>query len=140
MVNIKSLDLIAEKYGRVTPGRSADYEAGIRNPARDWEDATAKAESNWESGVQAAISKKQFGKGVHEAGTSKWQKKALELGTARWGPGVTAAVDDYKSGFSKYHSVIERLTLTPRKEVGNPQNYRRVQEIGEALRRAKVGS
>lgn len=140
MVDIKPLDAIVEKYGRVTPARADDYRMGVENPKRDWETETAKAEGNWAAGVQAAIANKSFVKGVHEAGTSKWKEKATTLGVNRWSAGVSAGVDDYKEGFSKYHSVIERLTLTPRKEVGNPQNYRRVQEIGEALRRAKVGS
>jgi hypothetical protein len=90
MAKIRSASEIAEKYARVTPGRSADYAAGIEAPKVDWKTATQGAEDAWKQGIQNAIGEGRFGKGVAKAGTEKWQRKARELGTARWGPGVSA--------------------------------------------------
>ncbi len=33
---IKSSAKIAEKWAKVTPQRSAEYEDGVRNPTKDW--------------------------------------------------------------------------------------------------------
>jgi hypothetical protein len=140
MVAIKSIDDIAAKYAEVTPGRSAYYKDGVLTTSKDWETNTKAAEGNWAAGVSAAAAKKTFSKGVSEAGTGKWREKASTIGADRWGSGVTAGVEDYKKGFSKYHAVISGLKLTPRKEAGNPANYTRVTEVGSALHKAKVGS
>lgn len=139
-MEIKPLDQIAEKYGRVTPQRAEDYRMGVSNPKKDWETGAKAGAANWASGVQAAIGKQSFSKGVSAAGSGKWSRKATTIGVDRWGAGVSAGVDDYKSGFSKFHSVLSSLKTTPRKETGNPANYQIVAQIGEALRRAKVGS
>lgn len=138
MANIKSLANIVEKWGRVTPGRASDYEAGVRAPVRDWSQAASSAESAWESGVQAAVARKGYAAGVRRAGTEKWQRKTLELGTQRWGPGVRAAQDDFSEGFAPYHRVIESTALPPRGAVGSPQNIDRVAAIATALHQAKV--
>jgi len=139
-MNIKSLEAIAEKYTSVTPGRASFYASGVQNPKSDWETNTKAAAGNWASGVQQAVGKGTFAKGVSAAGTGKWQKKATTIGVDRWGAGVSAAGDDYKAGFSKYHGVLSSLKTTARKETGNPSNYSIVQQIGDALHKAKVGS
>jgi len=140
MASIKPLDQIAEKFITVTPGRSSYYESGVTNPTKDWETETKKAEASYEQGVQGAIGRKAFGKGVSKAGTGKWKSKASTLGVQRWGPGVSAAADDYKSGFSPYHDTISKTTLAPRYPVGDPRNYARVSDIGNALHKKKIGS
>ncbi|RLG91230.1 hypothetical protein DRO34_04370 [Candidatus Bathyarchaeota archaeon] len=138
MPAIRSAQEIAEKWARVTPGRSSDYEAGVKSPKKDWETETANAESAWEGGIQNAIAEKRFVKGVREAGTAKWQAKATTLGVSRWGPGVAAAKDDYARGFAPYRDIIERITLPPRKPKGDPSNIDRVRIIAMALHEAKV--
>jgi len=138
MAQIKPLNDIVEKWTRVTPGRAADYEAGVRSPVRDWATAAANAESAYQSGVQQAISRKAYSSGVRKAGTDKWQSKTLSLGVQRWGPGVSAAQDDYQEGFAPYHRVIESTTLPPRGATGSPQNIDRVAAIANALHQAKV--
>jgi len=43
MVAIRSASEIAEKWARVTPGLTPDYEAGAKNPNKDWETQTLAA-------------------------------------------------------------------------------------------------
>lgn len=138
MARIRSAAEIAEKYARVTPGRSADYAAGIENPKADWKTATQAAEDSWAQGVQQAAANKQFGKGVAKVGTEKWQRKARDLGVGRWGPGVSAAKDDYESGFAPYADVIRTTTLPPRGPKGDPRNIERVSKLAMALHAKKV--
>lgn len=133
MAFIRSIDKIAEKFATVTPGRSADYQAGVENPRTDWATATAAAESAYEAGVTTAISKKRFGKGVKAAGSGKWQDGAIRKGTMRWGPGVSMARDAYARGFSPYRDAIERVSLPPRYAKRDPRNLARVKAIVDAL-------
>lgn len=137
MAFIRSIEHIARKWATVTPGRTEDYRAGVENPRRDWGTATAAAEGAYESGVTQAIAKKRFGKGVKAAGTEKWQRGAVEKGTARWGPGVTIAQDSYGRNFAPYRDAIERATLPPRYAKRDPRNLERVKAVVNALTAAK---
>lgn len=137
MAFIRSIEQIAKKFAQVTPGRTEDYRFGVENPRRDWMAATAAAESAYEGGVTQAIAKKRFGKGVKTAGTSKWQRGAIEKGTARWGPGVSLAQDVYATAFAPFRDAIERCTLPPRYPRRDPRNLDRVKAIVNALVAAK---
>lgn len=139
MAAIKSVAAIRDKYARVTPQRTEDYRLGVGTPRVDWAMATKGAESAYQEGVTSAIARKAFGKGVEKAGTAKWQGRATTVGVDRWGPGVVAGVDAYERGFSPFREVIEKTSLPPRYPSGDPRNYARVQAIGEALRKAKLG-
>lgn len=137
MAFIRSIEQIAKKFAQVTPGRTEDYRFGVSNPRRDWATATAAAETAYEGGVQQAIAKKRFGKGVKKAGTPTWQEGAIQKGTARWGPGVTLAQEKYARNFARYRDAIERVTLPPRYPRRDPRNLERVKAIVNALTAAK---
>jgi len=139
MVATRKIDDVVKKWSEVTPARAPYYEAGIKNPLRDWATNAAAAESAWESGVQNAMTDKRFGKGVNKAGTAKWQRKSVAVGPGRFREGVAAAAPDYKEGFSPYLDEIEKITLPPRGAKGDPKNYDRVRAIGEALHKKKIG-
>ena len=138
MPKIKSAAEIAEKYGRVTPMRAADFEAGVKAPLENWEEKTRAAESNYEQGVTASIGNKSFGKGVTAAGNAKWQRKTIEVGVGRWGTGVRAGQPDYQKSFEPFRGVIETTTLPPRYPKGDPRNIDRVNSMAKALHDAKI--
>jgi hypothetical protein len=137
MANIKSTSSIADKWKRVTPQRTEDYDDGISNPRTDWATATKNAESRWKEGVQKAAGRGAFGKGVSGAGTERWQRKAKEVGSRRWAEGVQVAAEDYQRGFDPYAQVISSTSLPPRYPKGDPRNIQRVAAIAEALRKKK---
>ena len=139
MAEIKSIAAIADKWARVTPGRAEDYKLGIQNPKRDWEDETIAARDNWKAGVDAAAQKGLFAKGVKEAGTDKWQKKALAKGPGRFAEGVYIAKDDYEKGFAPFRDAIEKVDLGPRFPRRDPRNLDRVKRVVDALIKVKVG-
>jgi hypothetical protein len=138
MANIRSMDEIAAKYARVTPGRSTDYANGVKSPKKDWKTETINAKDAYAQGVQESIGRGAFEKGVNKAGTAKWQQKAVDLGTTRWGAGVTAAQGDYNTGFAPYQAVIAGLVLPPAGPKGDPRNFDRVVKIGTALHAKKI--
>jgi len=138
MAEIKSMNAIAEKWGRVTPGRVEDYKLGIQNPKRDWAEETEASKDNWKAGVDAAAAKNLFGKGVAAAGTKKWQEKALKKGPGRFSEGVYIAQPDYEKGFAPFREAIARVDLGPRFPKRDPRNLDRVKKVVDALVAEKV--
>jgi len=140
MAEIKSLSAIRDKWTRVTPGRMEDYKLGVKNPKRDWEQETIGAKDNWKAGVDQAAAKNLFAKGVSEAGTKKWQDKALTKGPGRFAEGVYMAGPDYERGFAPFREAIARVDLGPRFPRRDPRNLERVRRVVEALIQEKIGS
>lgn len=138
MAAIRASSQIASKWASVTPGRSGEYEDGIKSPRRDWAKATGAANEAYKAGVTQAIGKDSFAKGVARAGTSAWQEGSLQKGVTRWGPGVSLAQEKYQRGFEPYRDAIERTTLPARGARGDPRNLQRVAVIVDALRKAKL--
>lgn len=138
MPKIRSATEIASKWGRVTPQRTPDYEAGVKAPKKDWATEAKAAEGTYKTAVTTAAAEGRFGKGVAAAGTTKWQTKAVQKGTQRWGPGVQIAQGDYESGFAPFRDVIERTDIGPRFAKGDPRNIERVTKIAKALYEKRV--
>lgn len=133
MATIKALDKIAAKWSGVTPSRQNEYADGVNNPRTDWAQATAAANARYKTGVQAAITKDSFIKGVNAAGTSKWKTAASSKGPGRWAEGVANGTDAYSKGFAPYRETIANTKLPDRLEKGNPGNINRVTVISKAL-------
>jgi len=140
MPAIKPTSVSADKWVRRAGQAGPDYARGVQNPRTSWEEATKAATEAQAAGVQQAISEGRFEKGVSKAGNAKWQRKAVTIGSQRFGPGVAAAKGDYEAGFAPFASVIQAVTLPPRGPKGDPRNYERVKLVGDALHEAKVGS
>jgi hypothetical protein len=77
---------------------------------------------------------------IKAVGSEKWSRKAILVGPSRFREGVPAAKDDYNKGFSTYHGVISSLALPEKGARGDPKNYARVQAIGQALNKKRMGS
>jgi hypothetical protein len=137
-IKIKSPAEIAEKFSRVTPGRSDDYSSGVQGTApAAYESAAIAAEPVYNQAVTQAIARKAFSAGVRGKG-ARWQRKALDLGPGRFASGAGAAAADYAEGFAPYQAVLAGLTLPPRGPAGDPKNIERVRVIADALRKRKL--
>jgi hypothetical protein len=139
MAEIKSIQAIQEKWGRVTPGRTEDYTIGIKNPKRDWAQAATSAKESHKAAMTQAASNDSYAKGVAKAGTARWQDKATKKGPSRFAEGVAIGAPDYGTGFAPYADVIKATALTPRFPKGDLRNLDRVKVISQALRKKKVG-
>lgn len=137
MAKIKSLEAIAEKFQTVTPQRAGEYVAGVEATEVDWANATAAAESAFEEGINKAIARKAFGKGVKAAGTEKYKEAVRVKGGQRYSSGVAVAGPAYAKGFAPFHRVIAATVLPPRFARRDPRNLRRVEVIATALGKAK---
>jgi hypothetical protein len=139
MPAIKPTSQSSDKWVRRAGQAGPDYAKGVQNPRTSWAESTAAAADAQAAGVQQAISEGRFERGVAKAGNAKWQRKASTVGAQRFGPGVAAAKGDYEAGFAPYANVIQGVTLAPRGAKGDPRNYERVKQIGDALHEAKTG-
>lgn len=139
MPAVKPVSVAADKWVRRAGQAGPDYARGVANPRTSWSEATSQAAEAHAAGIQQAIAEGRFEKGVQAAGNAKWQRKATSIGAQRFGPGVAAAKADYEAGFSPYVAVIQGITLPPRGPKGDPRNYERVKQVGDALHAAKTG-
>ncbi len=139
MAEIKSIQAIQEKWGRVTPQRSEDYGLGIKNPKRDWAQSAGAAKESHKAAMTAAAANDSYAKGVAKAGTARWQEKAIKKGPTRFSEGVVLAAGDYGTAFSPYADAIKATTLPPRFPRGDIRNLDRVKTISQALRKKKTG-
>lgn len=138
MPPVKSLNRIAEKWARVASVSQNEYTEGVNNPRADWAQKSQAAADAWNRGVQQAIQRQAFSKGVNAAGTAKWQERTLAKGPERWAQGINLSQGAYERGFAPYREVIERTTLPPRGPKGDPKNIQRVAAIADALHKAKM--
>ncbi len=136
-VDIKGMADIAAKFVRVTQARAEDYKTGVqRTPPAKWEQRTEAAQPAWQAGVTQAAAENRFVAGVVGKG-GKWQRKSTEVGAARFSTGVAASLQDYTTGFQRYHDILAGLTLPPRGPRGDPGNTNRVAVIDAALNQAR---
>ena len=138
MAEIRPMDVVSEKWARVTPMRRTDYEYGINNPRRDWAEATSAANDSWKSGVASAAAADRFGKGVKKVGTAKWKDRTAKKGPARFAEGVIIGRPDYQKGFAPYADTIKATTLPERFPKGDPRNIERVAAIAGALHKKRI--
>ncbi len=138
-MNIKSVDSIAKKYAARGGSAGPDYADGVNTTQSDWATLTGAAADTYATGVQAAIGRGAFAKGVAAAGTDKWKRKASGVGAQRFASGVQAAQPDYARGIAPYLDVLKGLNLPKRLPKGDPGNNARSLAVQQALRAKKVG-
>lgn len=137
-IQIKPIAAIADKFVKRAGAAGADYASGVQNPRTDQATAAAAAAPVWAQAVSDAAARDAFAKGVRAAGSAKWMDKAKSIGAQRYPQGVQAAKADFEAGFAPYAQVLAGLTLQPRGIKGT--NVGRVQQVVDALRKAKTGA
>jgi len=138
LVAIRPLAEVVKAWIEYTPPRVGRYEAGVRMPKKIWEEQAIAAADAWSAGVMDAAARGAFAAGVREAGQRTWSERTLLLGPERWPRGVRVSEARYRTGFEKYHAVIEATTLPPRRPRGAPENIERVRIMAAALHEARV--
>ncbi len=138
-IKTKAIADVSTKWAQRASAASPDYQRGISAPGKDWATETKASEGAYQAGVQDAVGRGAFGKGVSKAGSEKWSRKSLAVGPARYGPGVTAATSDFAAEFGPYNDALGRIALPARGKRGDPANIERVRTIATALHSQKTG-
>lgn len=142
-LNVKSIDSSTTKWSDNAGRAATEFAERAEASADIWARNTAASADNYFMAVTAGGVKERFRRSVVRAGAAKFARKIRDVAKDRFGPGVAAAVADYKSGAEPYYTTLASLTLSARKPRGDPANYNRVQEVGKALnakRLALLGS
>jgi hypothetical protein len=131
-VTVPTAEDTAKKWGEETPKRATYYETNTPPSAAKWEANTKAAAANFKAAVQAGNIEALFKGGVAKVGAGKFERKVKAL-AGRFGPGVSAAVDDMKIGVAPFLTEIAAVDLKERKPRGDAGNYDRVKAIGDKL-------
>lgn len=129
---------VAKKWVDVTSQRGVYYEAGVKGAGADWEAKAKAASAAFKAGVSAANIEKMFVGGIARAGAAKYERKASGVGKDRFGPGVSAAQDDYNKGESPMLDAIAKVDPPARQPRGNVANRRRSEVYQEALNKLRL--
>ena len=137
-IKVKPIEASTVKWSDNAGRASAEMATNAVAAADDWARNTAAAADNFHMAVSAAGVKERFRRGVVKAGAAKFARKVEAVAASRFSEGVSAAVEDYKTGAAPYFSTLAGITLSARKPRGDPANYRRVEEVGKALNSKRI--
>lgn len=138
-LKVKDPATAAAKFVSRGSAAGQDYAAGVKGAGASWQAGAAAAAGNYEAGVQEAIGRGAFQRGVQAAGGNKYEQRASTVGARRFPEGIREAGPAWEQNTAPYLQTLAGLTLPPRRPKGDPANFMRVQAVGEALRRRKVG-
>jgi len=137
-LKVKPLSDVVTKWVEEAPRRSTYYEKYTPAAAEDWLNGAVGAADTYKSAVQAADIGKRFVGGIKRVGAEKFRRKVTDVGVARYGPGITAAKDDYNTGIAPYLEELARIDVPERKPRGDPANLERVKRIFDALHKKRL--
>jgi len=129
-------DVVA-KWVEEAPRRATYYEKYTPPAADKWEAETTGAAETYKSAVQAPDIGKRFAGGV-KGKSAKFKRKVTTVGVGRFGPGITAAKDDYDAGIDWVLAEIAATEIPDRKPRGDPANWERSKKIGVALNKKRL--
>ena len=127
----------AEKFKTRAGSAQGEYQKGVAQAGPDWQAGAVAGKDNYAAGVQAAIGRGAFEKGVTAAGAQKYQERAATVGPSRFAQGVQAGANDYAKGVAPHLDAMRNVTLSPRRPKGDPGNLTRVSEIAQLNRKIK---
>jgi len=142
-LNVKPIEASTTKWNENASRAAEEYASRAEAAADSWAKGAAGAAESYKSAVTATGIGDRFRRGVQKAGASKYARKIREVAKDRFGPGIAAAITDYRAGAEPYFQTLAGLSLDQRKPRGDPANYRRVEQVGKALnakRLAMLGS
>lgn len=137
-IKVKSLEATAEKWNRKVQVAGPDYEAGVKDPARPWMEATLEAAPRQKEAVIKAANEERFAKGVRNSG-DKWARNVVKKGVIRWPEGVRDAQPDYSKGMGPVLNAISGVSLPARYPAGDERNIERVRAVTSAVHKATKG-
>ena len=138
MARAKTIQQAAENLRNVAPLIGARYTIGINNA--DWQTAASseQAETNWGTGVQAAIASGSRREGILAVSNQSWQQASVTKGAGVIGQRITDAIPKYSANFGP---ILQAMTtaqqnLPPRTSSPSQNVTNRLLPIIRAAREA----
>lgn len=139
-IPVKDVATAAAKFVKNGAAAGEDYANGVRGAGQRWQQGAAAGEGNYAAGVQEAIGRKAFSKGVNDAGGAHYEDRAVNVGAQRFPQGIRSAQQAWADGTAPFIQAIASANLPPRGPKGDPRNQQRSQMMAEILRKRKVAS
>jgi hypothetical protein len=122
---VKAVADAATKFVNRASAAGGDYKTGVSNAGQTWADHTSQATDTYAAGVQAAIGRGAFGKGVQKAGPQKYQTNASTKGANHYPEGIRGGQQAYQQNASPYFDALSGIVYPPRRPRGDPANQAR---------------
>jgi len=135
---MKSASQAAQKFVERAAVAGQDYVSGAEQTTKDQAALAIAGKANYAAGVQAAISKDSYAKGLQKSGKSGWLAGVKAKGAERFSSGVASSASKYATNSAKYDSARNAAASLPRGPKGSAQNLARVAGVVNALRAAKT--
>jgi len=137
-LKVKPREDVVAKWVEEAPRRAPYYEKYTPPAADDWESKAADAAPVYKAAVTAPDIDVRFKGGIKRVGAAKFKRKVLSVGVARFGPGITAAKEDYDVGVAPFLEELAVIDVPERKPRGDPANIKRVEAIFTALHKKRL--
>lgn len=137
-LKVKDAAASATKFVNRAQAAGGDYQKAVASAGDQWQSKTAAATDSFAAGVNDAISRGAFAKGVQRAGGAKYAANASGKGAQRYPQGVSMAGPAWQAGAQPYLDSMASLNLPPRRPRGDPGNLARVQAIMDNNRKLRL--
>lgn len=137
---MKTAQQSAQKFVDRAGAASQDFVQGAEQTTKDQSAAAIAAAPNYAAGVQAAITRGAYAKGLQQSGKAGWLKGIREKGANRFAEGVATGAGKYATNSGKYDGARGAADALPRGPKGSEANFARAKAVGLALRKAKIGA
>lgn len=136
----KNASTSAVKWAERAASAGAAFGEGARTTVKDQSANAIAAKTLYAAGVQEAISKDRFAKGLQKSGKAGWLKGITEKGEMNYATGVSApsASSAYSQNSGRFDSARNAAASLPRGPKGSPANLGRVGAVVNALRAVKM--
>lgn len=136
-IRVKDISKSAERFAQRGAAAQKEYLEGLAGTGAAWQEETANSEQNYEAGVQAAMGRKAFGRGVRKSGGQYFEQRAIQVGGQRFAPGIIAGKDNWAEGSKPYLEAAKGIQLPAAGPKGAAQNAERSRTVQLEFRRLK---
>lgn len=130
----------SKKYVQNAGAAGQYYTEGAQQTTKDQSANAIAAKGAYAAGVQAAITRGAYEKGLQKSGKQAWLQGVTVKGAARFGEGVAAAENKYATNSGAYDNARSAAASLPRGPRGSSTNYNRSSAVGKALNAQRTGS
>lgn len=136
---MKTAQQSAAKFVSRASNASQDYADGAAQTTKDQSAAAIAAKQVYAQGVQAAITRGAFEKGLAKSGKAGWLKGVQGKGKDRYAGGVAESADKYAANSAPFDTARQAAANLPRGLKGSETNFNRSKAVGQALNKVRLG-
>jgi hypothetical protein len=137
-MRVKSVKDSSDKWTDITPGRSDEWEKRTVEAVPEMLRAGIAAEPAFKAAMQNVINQGRRGAGLRKVPESEVIDMIPKRGTPAFRNATGVAGPKYERKIAPFNDALAKLDISARKEVGNVDNFKRVEEIGTALHLRKL--